>query len=703
MASSLQAIFNPRRIAVIGAAQDPNQVRGRLVDNLKISGFGGDILPIHPRHAEIQGLRAYPRVADAGPGIDLAIVAVPSDSLIDVLRECGEAGVKGAAVVSGLPAGTAGARIQAEAGRVARETGLRVIGPNCLGFFLPFGKLAATFSPLTRSQFPNVAPQSKRVSIISQSGGMGLQIFEMCADAGLNVVQVLMSGNEADVDVVELLDHAVGGGEVDVVLMYIEGIKNGARFIRAANRAAEAGIPVIALKVGKSSTGSRAAITHTAHLTGSDAVYEAIFHRCGVTRVYDPDAMVALASVMARRARMGGRRVGIVSSGGGHAVMWTDLCEMNGLPVPPLSAALCEHLATFIPSHGSADNPVDTAGVTDDLGLKFCRAIEALVTSDEVDAVLGTCHFGMPGMIEKIAPYLQTFAACERKPIVLASSAVVTPATVRKLQGMGIQLLTLAAATQSLKALADYGDFLRRHRLLTSGPVAAAGGVAAAAMDLATREGQFAFLHRHGVPLPVQRLADSENEACAAAQAIGWPVVMKIESPTIPHKTEAGGVRLGIADEAAVRAAFRELMGNARVYAPAARLDGVLVQEMAPRGRELIVGTTTDDTFGPMLVVGFGGIYAEVLKDVVLAPLPVDRQSALEMIHRLRGIEILEGARGEMPADLEAVAQLLAAVSDAVMESPSIIQLDLNPVVVYPQGGRGCLALDTLFVLNATR
>ena len=694
MTSQLQAIFDPHRVAVIGAAQDPTQVRGRLLHNLKLSGFKGDMLPIHPKHTVVQGLRAYPSVSEAGPGIDLALIAVPADSLIGVLQECGDTKVKGAVVISGLPGGPAGQKLQAEVSRVAREKNVRVLGPNCLGFFRPFGNVAATFSPLVAQQFASTNPQGKRVAIISQSGGTGLQIYEMCAAAGLNVVQVMMPGNEADVDVVELLEYGIDSGEVDLVLMYIEGFNDGPRFARAADRAAAAGIPIVAMKIGKTQAGSRAAVSHTAHLTGSDAAYEAVFHKYGVTRVYDPDEMVALASVMARRVWMTGPRVGIVSAGGGHAGIWSDLCEINGLEVPSFSQGLRDHISTFVPPHGSSDNPVDTAGSNDDKGLKICRSIEALMDCDEVDAVMGTCHFGLQGIDAVMFPHIKKFLDAGKKPLVLATSATASQENVAALRDVGVHLLSQQAATQALAALSLYSEALRRRS------AAAAAGVARkplASVDLTTRKGQDGLLAHYGVPLPAGSLTANEDQACAAASEIGFPVVLKIESPDIPHKTEAGGVRLALSDEAAVRQAFREIVRDAATYAPQARIDGVLVQKMARAGREMIVGVATDETFGKQLMVGFGGTYAEILKDVVLAPAPVDFTTARDMLARLRGVEILKGARGQPPADLDALAQLMVNVSDLASDHPEVTHLDLNPVIVYPQG-QGVCVVDTLFV-----
>ncbi|MGE4239050.1 acetate--CoA ligase family protein [Ramlibacter sp.] len=699
MTSPLQAIFAPRRVAVIGAGQDPLQVRGRLVHNLKVSGFKGDILPIHPKHAEIQGLRAYPSVSEAGPGIDLAMIAVPSESLLDVLRECGQAKVKGAVVISGIPGGPAGHQLQAEVTRVAREQNVRVLGPNCLGFFRPFGNVAATFSPLDPKQFASTSPDGKRVSIISQSGGTGLQIYEMCAAAGMNVVQVIMPGNEADIELVELLDHAVESGEVDLVLMYIEGINDGPGFVRAADKAAAAGIPIIAMKVGKSQAASRAAISHTAHLTGSDAVYEAVFDKYGITRVYDPDSMVSLASVMARRVPMRGRRVGIVSAGGGHATIWTDLCEINGLSVPSLSQALYDEIATYVPPHGSANNPVDTAGSNDDRGLKIVRAMKSLLRSDEVDAVVATCHFGLTGLDKVMWPYLKKFDEERKKPVVLVSAATPSEENVEALNGMGYHLLTLAEATQALKALARFNEIAAQRAASAASP-ARSRAKPPANLRPDTRAGQNALLKHYGIRLPAEALATSEDAAAAAARDIGFPVVLKIESQDIPHKTEAGGVRLNVADEAGVRLAFHEIQRDAKAFAPQARIDGVLVQAMAKRGREMIVGTIADDTFGPQIMVGFGGTYAEILKDTVLAPLPLDKATAASMIQRLRGVEILQGARGEKPDDIDSLAELLVGVSQLVADHPDVQQLDLNPVIVYAQGEGHCV-VDTLFVNGA--
>ncbi len=701
MTSDLTRLLNPRSVAVIGAGLEPGKVRGRFLHNLKISGYRGAIYPVNPKHAEVQGFKAYPNLAALPEPVDLAMIAIPSEGVCEALIECGRAQTRAAVVYSGVPSGAAGSVMQAEMAKIARDHHIRLLGPNCLGFFSPANQLAATFTPLDPEHFKNVPATGKRIAIVSQSGGTALRIFQMCHIEGLRVVLSVMPGNEADLEVVELLEYVLDSAEADIVLMYVEGFRDGRRFMEVAAKAAAKAIPIVMMKAGRTKAGTRSAISHTAHLTGSDTSYEAIFHRYGIIRVWDPEEMIAVVCLLARHGVMKGPNVAIVSTQGGFCSLAADLCEANGLRVPVLDQALQADLTEFVPDYGSTQNPVDTGTTMDDRGKNFCKVIQLVERSDDIHAIYAVLHLGQPGVVGDLKPNLEALAGAATKPVIFYSVTTPAPGNLPDLKSLGFNYLPPRAAVQSMRALTDYGEFLGRWQAFVPTRSTESrirpGQESFVGQGVLSRDQHAALFARYEVPFPAEQLVVSEDEACRAGNALGYPVAAKIESPDIPHKTEAGGVELGLRDDASLRQAFRDISSRARSYAPDARIDGVLVQKMARPGREIIVGMLTDPDFGPLLMVGFGGVFAEVLKDVVFAPLPVNDAAATDMIQRLKGIEILRGVRGQPPADIQALAKLLVNVSCLVEDNPGIGQLDLNPVFVYAQGDGLCV-VDSLLV-----
>lgn len=709
--SGLQALFAPRSIAVVGASQDTRRIRGRLLKLLIRGGFAGAIYPVNPSSTEIQGLRAYGGVRDLPEAPELALIAVAADQVMDVLEQCAERGVKAAAVYSaGASDAAPGERLQDQVAAFAQRTGLRVLGPNAEGFIDTASGLIATFSPTIDVLPPRPATAVRGgISIVSQSGAMAFALYSRARAEHIPVRHLVSTGNEADVELLEVVDHLIARGDSRAILLFIEGLRYPSRLAPVAARAADAGVPLIVAKVGRSSAGQRAAVSHTAHLTGADTAYEAVFRRYGLIRVDDPEQMLALAAVASAGAWPQGRRVAIVTTSGGAGGWAADICEQAGLEVPSLDGAFKQALSAVIPDYGSSENPIDvTARVVEDGGATLLAILQQLTQAPGIDLALVIMSLVVPGRITSIEQPLAALVAAAGRPLVFHSPGAADVGEREALARVGSLHLELRGFATAMRALDDYRCFRERwlqrraaptafgHRRAVDGPPTLLdGGV----LDAARLQALLTSWH---IALPPEACATTAQEAIQAAEAMGWPVVLKIVSPDIVHKTEAGGVALDIGDTAATELAFARILANAAKHAPLARIDGVQVQKMMPPGYEMVVGAVNDADFGPMVMLGLGGIYVEVLRDVVFAPAPVDLAEAHEMIDRLAARQLLAGVRGEAPADIDALAQLLVSVSGlALAHAAEIEELELNPVLVYP-AGRGVIAVDALVVPRRT-
>lgn len=704
--TALAALLQPRSIAVVGASNDVHRIRGRLLAMLLAREFPGAIYPVNPSAKEVQGLRAYASVGAIGAAPDLAMIAVPAEHTMGVLEDCARAGVK-AAIVHASGAAEDHSLVGAIAEFAAR-TGVRVLGPNAEGLLSVLERVGANFAPAAD---PKVfAPESlherpDRVSIVSQSGSLGFSLYGAGVLAGLGFRHVITTGNEADLETLELADHLVSLGTSRAILMFLEGLTRPERFAGLASRAADAGVPLIVAKVGRSEAGQRAAVSHTAHLAGADAAYDAVFRRYGVVRVADVDEMIATAAVLSQGRRLRGRRLAVVTTTGGAGGWVSDLASAAGLEVPPLEADLRERLGRVVPSYGSTANPIDiTAKAIEDNGASLVTVLDDAMASDAIDGAIVMMNMTGAARVPAITPALKPLLARLTKPVVFHSPSPPAQSNILGLAHIGAPYCTMRGAVLGLAASLAYERF--RERWAARSEAAAprgrnADGLFDAAGAASPRALQ-AMLESHGVRFAPQALVQTAAEAASAAAAMGFPVALKVQSADIPHKTEAGALALDLADASAVSAAFDRITTSARRHVPHARIDAVQVQKMMPPGREMAVGVVTDPDFGPLVMLGFGGIYVEVLADVAFAPVPLSRADAIEMIGSLRGAAILKGARGQPGADLDALADLLVGVADAVRAcGPALAELDLNPVLVYPQG-RGCVAVDALAVAKKT-
>lgn len=689
----LDAFFHPKSVAIVGASNDTSILRGKLLKNAVASAYDGPIYPVHPGGGTMQGLEVHRSLGAIPGGAELVLVASPGKTVPDVVREAVESGARAAVILSADVD-------EAALAQAVGGSGLRYTGQNTIGLLATRG-LAATFSGAAedalQAGFPAVHP-GRMISIVSQSGGLGMALFGRGLAQHLDFHAVITTGNESDLECLDFIEQLVEEGQSGVIVALIEGLKTPSRLAPIAAKAADAGVALVVMKIGSSQAGQRAAISHTAHLTGADAAYEAMFDRYGIIRARDQDEILAIAAGLARFPRRRVRKAAVISTSGGAGAWASDILGNAGIDVPLLSDGLRSDLDQWVPSYGSTENPVDvTAAVIGDGGKSLMQVFERLQDTDEVDAMIVNLGLQLPGRIDKLSPQLAPVLANATKPIVFTSHILPIDENLTALAGMGsVGFSTFSQCAAALKGIERYAAFQERWRARETHAPPGMTKLPSLSPGVLDEQATSRLIAAYGIPAPPAALVTDRGAAAQVAAKMGFPVALKIQSPDIAHKTEAGGVRLGVADGQA-EAGFDEIMANARRHAPEARIEGVLVQKMMPKGHELVIGVVRDPDFGPLVMVGAGGIYLEVLKDVVFAPSPISRQEARRLILSLKIAPILLGTRGQAVADMDALADIVSRVAELARTETGIEQIDLNPVFVYPQG-QGVVAVDALAV-----
>lgn len=694
----LDTFFSPASIAIIGASRDDKKIPGLLLTFLRRNRFAGKIYPVNPACDSIGDLRCYPSIAAIGTPVDLAIVIIPARAVLGALRECAAAGAKNAIVISSgfAEEGGESAGVQAEIAGLAKRTGMRISGPNAEGFYNEPQRIAATFSPTVdvKPDAPRLLASPRRVGIIAQSGGIGFAIYNRAKAMGVAVSNVISTGNESDLAAGEFLDYMAQDANTDVILMFIEGIRDPEMFVSAARRAAEAGKPVIVSKVGRSGAGERAAASHTASMAGWTAAYDAVFSKYGFIVSNDLDEAVAIAAAFATAPLPRGDRVAIVTVSGGAGAWVADTLAAEGLQVPELPASLQAQVRALIPSYGSPRNPVDiTAQAVHSGGLQ--KVVELLERSDDVDAIVVMVSLAsetrMPVKRDEIKPLIDA----QRKPILFFTYTLPSQFARTELAASGIVAFSgIAALGRAVSQLVNRSRFVLAPR--AGGPSSGLILSERAVPERLSEHESKALLREAGIAVPQESLVRDKAELAAVLADLDFPVVMKIQSRGIPHKSEAGGVRVNIRDAAEASAAFSDVIGGASRFKPDADIQGVLVGRMARPGVEMIVGTVNDSTFGPIVMTGLGGIATELFRDVVYRPAPVSEAEAAAMIGELKSVALLNGFRGAAKADTAALAALIARISLlAVALKDRVSEIEINPVRVHEEGS-GITIVDAL-------
>jgi acyl-CoA synthetase (NDP forming) len=724
----LDAVFNPRSIAIFGASDDVTKIGGRPLQFLLKYGYGGAIYPINRKGGTVQSLPAYASVRDVPEVPELAVLAVPPQGVLEAVQDCAQRGVRAAVVLSSgfSEMGEEGARLQAQIGTVARESGMRVVGPNCLGSIGIPEKSIATFSVTLEAALP----PSGAVGIVSQSGNLGSYTMRLAAERGVGISRLLTTGNECDVDIADGIASLAGDAGTSVILCCMETCRDGPKFRHALALAREAGKPVVLLKVGVSEAGRAAAASHTGALAGSDAVFDAVVRNGGAIRVPSLEQLLEVGQAIAtvgRERLPRGRRVAVVTASGGFGILLADAATAVGLQLPQLSHETQDRVLSLVPFAAPA-NPVDMTAQVSTRPELLGQVLSAVVKDPACDAVIlqSANAFFMPRLrdvyfealrqVREQAPD-KLVLLCTRGPReVLAELNALGYPTVEGIDAACATVAGLVKAGAVVSAAGDAGDSrLRGNDGGGGGNDGGEGaddggegaddgggdGNASASLDpsaFANEANAKAALARAGLPVLKETVAKSLDEARAAARETGFPLVLKIVSPDIAHKTEVGGVVIGVKDDAQLAREYDALLSRVAAHAPKARIDGVLVAQMAQGGTELILGSKNDPVFGPVVMVGLGGIYAEVMNDVALETAPVDEAQALAMLRSLKTFPLLDGARGRQKADVEAAAAAIAALSRfAAAHADSVAEIDVNPLLVQ-DAGKGAYALDALLV-----
>jgi acyl-CoA synthetase (NDP forming) len=705
----LRRLLAPDSIAVIGASGDGETLRGRLTRALIGHGYRGPVYPVTRSQGEVLGLRAYPAVADLPEAADLAVILVPAAVVPDTLEECGRRGIEAAIVISSGFAEEGGEAAQtrdSELRHIARRHGILLCGPNSEGLVNPLARLVATFSPVfhdpRRSLLPDT-PLGRPIAVSCQSGALTFAFFNRGRDRQLRFSYQVSAGNQTILEAHDYVDWMLDHGGAEIFLLYLEAIGQPERFRAVADKAAAAGKPLIVAKVGRSAAGRRAAASHTGALAAAGAVDDAIFRHHGITSGEDLDHMLDVAAAFAFCPPPAGNRVAIITGSGGSAVWMADILCAHGLEVPVLEDDIQRRILKLLPSYASAKNPVDgTAQAIHEVG--YARLVEIVRESRRIDTILLIGSLANDATAARRAAELAALGGPRDKPILLVTYTGASAPAIAAFAAVGIPSYTsMPNCAHAIRALVDYARFQERRN--RPAPTATARQVRAttaralaAAGPVLTEAAAKTLLAGYGIPRPPEELAASADAAAAAAGRIGGPVALKVQSPDIVHKTEAGAVALGITGQRAVREAYARVLKNAGAAHPGAAIEGVLVQRMAPAGHEFILGVSRDPIFGPMLMVGLGGIHVEVLRDVAFAPVPIGVEAAQDLIGELKGAALLDGVRGAPPADRTALAELIAALSRfAADHADAIAEIDLNPVIVHPRG-QGLSVIDALIL-----
>lgn len=704
-AAQLKGFFAPSSAALVGASEDLTKFGGRLSKTMLAFGYDRPIYPINPGRAQVFGHTCYPSLSALPEAPEHVGIIVSAERTMAVLEECAARGTRFATILSGGYAETGtekGISLQRELAAFARERGMRIMGPNCNGFINFVNGFAITNTAAIREG----RRPAGNVGVVGHSGGlMQVNVMWRAQEAGLNVSYEVSVGNEADLDAIEFARFMVEDGSTEVIMMALETLRSGPRFIALAEEAAERGKPLVVLKFGRTQAGQRAAASHTGAITGADAVYDAAFRQFGVIRVSDCNELYELAKMLRTRRRPAGPRAVAVSGSGGHAVMMAEAGASERLEWPALGAETSDGLRKLLPSFAGVSNPIDLTSAQTGAPTLFTDALRLIAQDTGVDVLLPILVVPTVGALDAIASLHQAID----KPLAVlwtgfcAEDPSLTAAT---LVQRGVPTYRDAlTCVKAVRASIDYGRFLERfrkrprHGALTRPAgvdVKRAETLLAQAGPVMTERSSKAVLAAYGLPVTQERLARDCEEAVQVASELRGAVALKVESPDIPHKTEADAIRLDVSGVDDVRAAFEHVMAAARRYNARARIDGVLVQEMVQPGLEMLLGVTRDPVFGPVITVAMGGIHVEILRDVTHRIAPLSKDDIGEMLGELKARALLDGVRGAPPRDVAALTDAIERLSWLAHDlGERLKELDVNPLVVMEQGVR---VVDALII-----
>jgi len=693
----LDFIFNPKTVAVIGASAAKGKWGNAIMKNLVDTNFEGKIYPVNPRGGKILNLDAYPSIKDIEEPVDLAVIGIPVKWVPDAVKECAEKGVRGIVIVTAgfAEMGAEGKRLQDVIVKEAKKGGVRIVGPNCLGLLSASSRLNASLLPYTTGD----------LSLISQSGNFSVEMELLARRYGLGFSKLISIGNQADIQFHEYIEEIKNDPLSKVILVFVEALCDGSAFLRKAKEASRIK-PVVALKVGATAAGTRATLSHTGSLAGMDAVYDAAFKQAGVIRVTDTHDLLDVGEALSKLPPMNGNRIVVLTDGGGHAAAAADAAEKHGLVMPSLSEATQKRLKEVMLPQSNTANPVDFAGAAENDLWTYKKVMEIIFDEEEIDGLLvaGAIFGGYAELFEQeqleidVATEISEISKKFNKPVVLHSPyprEEIPSIKVMREGGVPVYQRVETAAL-CLAAHARYWEY-RRKSVNDEKPSVTPGECITKVKDVLDRvrdkdrrnlieSEAMEIFAAYDLPVPRAKLASDTAEAVSIANALGGPVVAKICSPQIVHKSDAGGVRLDLKGSDEVEKACAEILANAANYDGNAEIHGLMISEMLPRGTEVIVGGLRDPQFGPVVMFGIGGIFVEVFKDIAFRVAPILERDAREMIEEIKGYPILKGMRGESPRDIDAIMDMLMKVSHLLANHPDIAEFDLNPVIAFERG-----------------
>jgi acetate---CoA ligase (ADP-forming) len=702
MMNDLKFLFNPQQVAIIGASKSPQKIGYAILDNIIKSGYQGEIYPVNPRETEIEGRKCYCSIKDIGAPIEMAVISIPAAKVNQVARECGESGVKGLVVITAgfKEVGLEGSKLEQELLMICREFGMRMLGPNCVG-------LMDTHSPINAS-FANGFPNRGNISFISQSGAMLVSILDWSFEMGLGFSSFISLGNKADLNEVDFIESCANDPQTSVILCYIEDVTDGDRFVKVCTAAARKK-PIVILKSGTSTAGAQAASSHTGALAGSNRAYDAAFKQCGILRAESMNDLFDLARAFSAQPLPLQPRVAIVTNAGGPAIVTTDAVEKNGLKMARFTKETIDLLRNNLPPAANIYNPVDLIG--DARNDRYHFALDTVLQDKNVDSALVLlCPAAVTEPEETAKSIVELSRRYDEKPVMavyMGGKSLL--AGKNYLTENGVPAFTFPEpSVRALKGMLDYAGYknspaLQEPAVLNNIDQAAALKVINAVLAdrrvvLLGHEAS-SVMAAYGIPVSHSYLAKTEDEAVEIAARVGLPVALKISSPRIVHKTDVGGVEIGLHSETEVRRAFNRIMEKVRHFMPDAPVYGVEVQNMVEDGVEVIIGMSRDIQFGPLVVFGLGGIYVNLLEEVTfrLASALDTREAVEAMIAETKAYTLLKGYRGKKPADIDALTDSILRTARLVSDLQQITEMDINPIRVHT---KGVTALDVKITIE---
>jgi acetate---CoA ligase (ADP-forming) len=701
----VDCIFHPKSVAVIGASRQPGSVGYSLLANIIDSRFQGIVYPVNPKAGGILGFKIYPRVVDIPDPVDLAVVIVPAPHVAQVLDDCGKKGIKAAVTISAgfKETGKEGAVREKEIQDVIRRHNIAHIGPNCLGV------INTSQETSLNATFGTSMPEAGNIAFLSQSGALCVAVLDYAREANIGFSKFISMGNKAGVNENDLLRYLKDDTKTDVILMYLEDLVNGREFMRIAQEITDHPVnpkPVLALKAGRTVPGAKAVSSHTGSLAGSDRVYDAIFEQSGVMRGETLEEVFDYVKAFSTQPLPKGNRAAIITNSGGPGILATDTCIRHNIKVDPFPEKIQAALRKVLPPGVSPNNPLDLIAEAQEE--QYGAGLDILLSDSQVHSAIVILTPTAFTHVEEIAHAVVRQAKLHQKPVLCCLLGVYDVSA-------GIEILeennipTYRFPESAARALAELTRFtwwmkkppteVKTYKADKARAEKTMAKVRAAGRTFLMEPEAYEVMEAYGFPVVRSQLTASPEEAAAAAEDIGYPVVMKITSPDVIHKFDFGGVRVGLEDEVDVRAAFQEIRQSVLSRNPKARIEGILVEEMAAKGEEVILGVSNDPQFGPILMFGLGGIYVEVLEDVTFRLAPVTELSARRMITTTRTFKILDGFRGGPVYDIPAIEDCLKRLSQLAVDFDKIRELDINPLIVYP-AGKGCAIVDARIILK---